>query len=285
MRSLLFAVLLLCSLTAQAQTDPDPFNRSINRFLLEAGDPSIKTSFGLAAAGATGTAIPSGPDSKGPFGLQADSDGLIGVGTVDAAIEVPFDAFARVTVGFGFFREEGRAFARDAALEGPVRALPFGGFRDLYTVSGAGSGTVSVFGHATGSPDTAPRANLVAHTGSGVLLDSDQFVAGGSASSFQLTVDAVPGSEVLLVISDLFRSVEAVQGGPPVAFTFEMGVDRIEASPGLDLAASSRALRADDGSYVYAPIPEPSTAALLLLGLLVVGLGSARLRKRGSPRP
>jgi hypothetical protein len=47
----------------------------------------------------------------------------------------------------------------------------------------------------------------------------------------------------------------------------------------LSLTAASGGLRAIDGGYVYAPIPEASTTALMLAGLLLIlGTRSARTR-------
>ena len=97
MRALVLAGLLLCSLASHAQ-GPSAFQDSIDQWREEAGDPSIKTSFGLAAVAVRGTAVPGPPGQEGPFGLQGKDDGLIGLGTIDLAIDAPFDARGNVTV-------------------------------------------------------------------------------------------------------------------------------------------------------------------------------------------
>ena len=74
-----------------------------------------------------------------------------------------------------------------------------------------------------------------------------------------------------------------LEGGPPQSTSFDLAVNRLETSEGLFLTAASGGLRAVDGGYVYAPIPEPSTIALMLAGLLVIlGTCSARTRNRRS---
>ena len=282
MRALVLAGLLLCSLTSHAQGDPDPFNSSLFKWIFESSDPSIKTSFGLAAVVVRGTAIPGPPEQEGPFGLQGKDDGLIGLGTIDLAIDAPFDAHGNVTAGLGFFRGDGFAFARDALIEDTVFVVLAGGFRDMLTVteSGASPGTVSAFGR-TGET-TGDGAFLHTYSASGVLLDSDNFRSSGSAGSFQLTVDAPPGAQVLLIMEHLLERIDAVQGGPPQSTSFDLAVNRFETSEGLSLTAASGGLQAVDGGYVYAPIPEPSTIALMLAGLLVI-LGTCSARSRRSP--
>jgi hypothetical protein len=284
MRALVFAGLLLCSLTGHAQGDPDPFNNSIAKWIEEANDPSIRTSFGLAAVAVAGTAIQGPPGQEGPFGPQGQSDGLIGLGTIDLAIDAPFDARGNVTAGLGFFRGDGFAFGRDAFFEPgqPPAVVMAGGFRDMLTVTGSGTspGTVSAFGRvgATSGDGVA----LLTYSASGALLDSDSFGSSGSADSFQLTVEAPPGAQVLLIMQHLFARLEAGRGVPPQSTSFDLAVNRLETSEGLFLEAASGGLRAVDGGYIYGPIPEPSAVALMLagLGLLVVW----RVRTRTAPR-
>ena len=283
MRALVLAGLLLCSLTSHAQLSPAFI--AVDKWLEEADDPSIKTSFGLAAVFVAGTAVRGPPGQEGPFGRQRKSDGLIGLGTIDVAIDAPFDARGNVTAGLGFFRADGFANPRDALFEPgePPFVLMFGGFRDMLTVAGPGTGPgmVSAFGRVGATSDDG--VFLLTYSASGALLDSDIFRSSGSAGSFQLTVDAPPGSQVLLYMSHLFERLDAVQGGPPQSTSFDLAVNRLETSDGLFLTAASGGLRAVDGSYVYAPIPEPSTTALMLAGLLVIlGTCSARTRNRRS---
>jgi hypothetical protein len=283
MRALVLAGLLLCSLTSHAQLSPAFI--AVDKWLEEAGDPSIKTSFGLAAVFVGGTAVPGPPGQEGPFGRQRKSDGLIGLGTIDVAIDAPFDARGSVTAGLGFFRGDGFANPRDALFEPgePPQVLMFGGFRDMLTVTGPGTGpgTVSAFGR-TGDT-TGDGAFLLTYSASGALLDSDNFRSSGSAGSFQLTVDAPPGAQVLLIMEHLFERLDAVQGGPPLSTRFDLAVNRFETSEGLSVTAASGGLQAVDGGYVYAPIPEPSTTALMLAGLLIIlGTCSARMGTRRS---
>jgi hypothetical protein len=278
MRALVLAGLLLCSLASHAQ-GPSAFQDSIDQWREEAGDPSIKTSFGLAAVAVRGTAVPGPQGQEGPFGLQGKDDGLIGLGTIDLSIDAPFDARGNVTAGLGFFRGDGFAFARDALLEDTVIVALAGGFRDMLTVTGPGTapGTVSAFGR-TG--DTAgDGAFLFTYSASGVLLDSDNFRSSGSAGSFQLTVDAPPGAQVLLIMTRPFERIDAVQGGPPLSTRLDLAVNRFETSEGLSLTAASGGLQAVDGGYVYAPIPEPSTIALMFAGLGLIAwiAGNRRL--------
>jgi len=282
MRALVLAGLLLCSLASRAQ-GPSAFQDSIDQWREEAGNPFIKTSFGLAAVVVRGSGIPPPPE-QGPVGLQGKDDGLIGLGTIDLAIDEPFDARGNVTAGLGFFRGDGFANPRDALFEPgePPQVLMFGGFRDMLTVTGPGTGpgTVSAFGR-TGDT-TGDGAFLLTYSASGALLDSDNFRSSGSAGSFQLTVDAPPGAQVLLIMEHLLERIDAVQGGPPQSTSFDLAVNRFETSEGLSLTAASGGLQAVDGGYVYAPIPEPSTIALMLAGLLVI-LGTCSARSRRSP--
>jgi len=273
---------MLCSLTSHAQRPPS-FQDSVSQWLEEAGNPSIKTSFGLAAVVVRGTALPGPPGQEGPFGLQGKDDGLIGLGTIDLSIDAPFDARGSVTAGFGFFTGDGFAFARDALLEDTAFVVLAGGFRDMLTVTGPGTGpgTVSAFGRVGATSDDG--VFLDTYSASGALLDRDSFRSSGSAASFQLTVDAPPGAQVLLIMEHLFERIDAVEGGPPQSTSFDLAVNRLETSEGLFLTAASGGLRAVDGGYVYAPIPEPSTIALMLAGLLVIlGTCSARTRNRRS---
>ena len=283
MRALVLAGLLLCSLTSHAQ--PSPAFIAVDKWLAEADDPSIKTSFGLAAKRTllSWWAWDSGASHK--HGRQRKSDGLIGLGTIDVAIDAPFDARGSVTAGLGFFRGDGFANPRDALFEPgePPQVLMFGGFRDMLTVTGPGTGpgTVSAFGR-TGDT-TGDGAFLLTYSASGALLDSDNFRSSGSAGSFQLTVDAPPGAQVLLIMEHLFERLDAVQGGPPLSTRFDLAVNRFETSEGLSVTAASGGLQAVDGGYVYAPIPEPSTTALMLAGLLIIlGTCSARMGTRRS---
>jgi hypothetical protein len=281
MRALVLAGLLLCSLSSHAQ--PSPAFIAVDKWLGEAGDPSIKTSFGLAVVAVGGTAIPGPPGQEGPFGRQLRSDGLIGLGTIDLAIDAPFDARGNVTAGLGFFRGDGFAFARDALFDTPPFVVMFGGFRDMLTVSGptSGTGSISLFGHVGAT--TGDSVALLTYSSSGALLDSDRFASSGSAAPFQLAVDAPPSSQVLLLMEHLFERIDAVEGGPPLSTRFDLAVDRIETSEDVRLTASSGGLRTVEGSYVYPPIPEPSTTALMLAGLLVIlGTCSARMRTRRS---
>lgn len=153
----------------------------------------------------------------------------------------------------------------------------------MLTVTGSGTspGTVTAFGRvgATSGDGVA----LLTYSASGVLLDSDGFTSKGSAGSFQLTVEASPGAQVLLLMQHLFEGpLRAEQGGPPQSASFDMAVNRLEASKGLFLTAASGGLRAIDGGYIYAPIPEPSTIALMLAGLVVI-VGARLSVAFGSP--
>lgn len=279
MRAFVLAALLLCPVAATAQ--PDPALDAPFKFLEEAADPAIRSSFGLAAVIAIGTALPT-PGSEDPSGHLVATDGFTGFGTARAAIERPFIARGTVTAGYGRFSEEGLVSAESADLEGVIAVVMSGGFRDLYAVSGSGLGTVSVSGRMTGALELAPFANLFSYSPSGELLDFDG-VSTLDARDFELTVDTAPGADVVLVLIHLFGPLEAVQDGPPVSDSFEMVVDQVRASEGLDLHAVSGALRPADGGYVYAAIPEPSTPALLwggpgVLGLWAVGRRAARTR-------
>ena len=279
MRALVLAGLLLCSLASRAQ-GPSAFQDSIDQWREEAGNPFIKTSFGLAAVAVRGSGIPRPPE-QGPAGLQGKDDGLIGLGTIDLAIHDPFDARGNVTAGLGFFRGDGFAFARDALIDDTVFVILAGGFRDMLAVTGPGAspGTVSAFGRA--GETSGDGVALRTYSASGALLDSDGFVSSGSAGSFQLTVDAPPGAQVLLIMQHVFERIDAVEGGPPLSARIDLAVNRLETSGGLSLTAASGGLHAVGGGYIYAPIPEPSTVAMLLAGL---GLIAWNAGHRRSPR-
>ena len=89
MRAFVLAALLLCPVAATAQ--PDPALDAPFKFLEEAADPAIRSSFGLAAVIAIGTALPT-PGSEDPSGHLVATDGFTGFGTARAAIERPFIA-------------------------------------------------------------------------------------------------------------------------------------------------------------------------------------------------
>jgi hypothetical protein len=119
------------------------------------------------------------------------------------------------------------------------------------------------------------------------LIDQDEDVLGVSSTGLYPRVQAAAAGPVILADGNGYSAGFSLIGDrvahflTPAPFEFRYsaysnGNESLEIAPGPADVARCNACRVTRIVYTYTPVPEPSTALLVGIGLAVIGTGRAR---------